>query len=360
MPAPKLQRWIDLLAALLRRTQTVPFEQLVEEVPGYLNAPSLVARRRTFERDKDELRAFGIPIETTRDSSDNVTGYLLRRASFYLPYLSLLHQGRSSKPRRIDRYGYQTLPELSFEPEQLESVVQAARRVSRLGDVGLADLATSAVRKLAFDLPVDAGLSSPRSDGIPEPSGAPVDSALLEVLDEALRAKKVVTVEYHAIGADARTTRELAPYGLFFLGHHWYLAAADGPAGPVKNFRVSRMQSVRMNELKPGTPDYEIPSAFRLRAHARSRQAWELGDSEVSEAIVELRGASGPVVAARRLGTAVEGSPTHRRFAIRRHETFARWLLSFGGEIVPVSPPALVDTYLALARATRRLYLEAR
>jgi proteasome accessory factor B len=150
--------------------------------------------------------------------------------------------------------------------------------------------------------------------------------------------------------------RDLAPYGLFFLGHHWYLAAADGAAGQVKNFRVSRMRSARVNGAKPGTPDYEIPESFRLRTHARSRQAWELGDSAAAEAVVEFRGKSGPVAAARRLGEPVEDAPDRRRFAVRRHDTFARWLLSFAGEIVPVSPPGLVAEYQELARRTLAVY----
>jgi hypothetical protein len=35
MKPPKLQRWIDLLAALLRHHFPVSFEQLVREVPAY-------------------------------------------------------------------------------------------------------------------------------------------------------------------------------------------------------------------------------------------------------------------------------------------------------------------------------------
>jgi predicted DNA-binding transcriptional regulator YafY len=47
-----------------------------------------------FERDKDELRAAGIPIETRtfRDAEGNdaVSGYHLSSRNFYLPYVRLL------------------------------------------------------------------------------------------------------------------------------------------------------------------------------------------------------------------------------------------------------------------------------
>ncbi len=74
----KLQRWVDLLAALLRRNAAASFEELVRDVPGYLKIKQKDSLRRSFERDKDELRAFGIPITTEEDSGEN-TGYRLRR-----------------------------------------------------------------------------------------------------------------------------------------------------------------------------------------------------------------------------------------------------------------------------------------
>jgi len=159
-----------------------------------------------------------------------------------------------------------------------------------------------------------------------------------------------VAVTYHAIGTGTISERRLAPYGLFFLNQHWYLAAREGDGGPVKNFRVSRIASARMNPSHPGTPDFAIPAGFNLREHARSRQAWELGDGAALTAVVAFHGASGAAHAARRLGEAVEGEPDRRRFSVRRLDTFARWLLSFGGEVTPVSPPELVAAYRQLAR----------
>lgn len=46
---------------------------------------------------------------------------------------------------------------------------------------------------------------------------------------------------------------------------------------------------------------------FRLREHAQSRAAWDLGDAEQQTAEVRFTGASGPVQAAMRDGEAVNG-----------------------------------------------------
>jgi hypothetical protein len=62
------------------------------------------------------------------------------------------------------------------------------------------------------------------------------------------------------------------------------------------------------------------------------------------------------VRAAAALGRPDDASPALRRFDVRRADSFARWLLAFAGEALPVSPPSLVDEYRALAERTRALY----
>jgi proteasome accessory factor B len=361
MNSPKLRRWIDLLAALLRRNYAVTLEELTREVPAYGTGAQKAALRRMFERDKDELRAFGIPIQTVPLDDGNESGYRLERKNFYLPYLSVIREGRRSTPRRVDHFGYRALTELTFEPDELDAVVQAASRVLRLGDPVLAAHARSALRKLAFDLPVDAMMvAEPRelfSFAAAMPSQAPTE--IFAVLDDALHRRKRVTVDYHTMGTDATTARELLPYGLFFLGHHWYLAARDADDGPVKNFRLNRINRAAVNPRNANSADYTIPADFRLRDHARSRQSWELGDGSVLEAIVAFPGTSGPAKAAQRLGEPVPGASDRRRFLVRRPDAFARWLQSFGGELVPVAPAELVTLCDDLARRTLDVYQAA-
>jgi len=158
------------------------------------------------------------------------------------------------------------------------------------------------------------------------------------------------------MGTDTSGRRTVEPYGLFFLNQHWYLAARSVGEDAVKNYRLSRIGGAEQHPARPGTPDYAIPPSFRLRDHARSRQAWELGDGDAIEAMVELRTGDGAAAAAARLGDAVAGRPDLRRFLVRRRDAFARWLLSFAGDVVPVSPPELVGEYRELARETLARY----
>lgn len=361
MPAasPKLRRWIDLLAALLRRHAPATLEELVPDVPGYRAAgrskAATEAVRRKFERDKDELRAYGIPIQTVKTAEQEVAGYRLPAMEFYLPYLSLA--GGSSRPEKITRYGYLSLPELAFEADELAAVAGAASRVRSLGIAGLAADVASALRKLACDLPVDAAEGTELRL---VPPRAAVDDAVFDALAFALEKRKRVTFDYFSMGSGASARRTVEPFGLFFLNQHWYLAARGPGEEAIKNYRLSRISRAAPAKTQIATADYAIPKGFRLEAHARSRHAWELGDGDAVEAIVEFRGAGGALTAARKLGDKVPGAPDLRAFQVRRLPNFARWLLALGGNAIPISPKPVVTAFRSLAKETLALYQGAR
>ena len=354
----KLQRWTDLLAALLVRRFPASFDELARDVPAYGGKKkSDASLMRMFERDKDELRAFGIPIETVTNDEGETLGYKLSSKEFYLPYLALAELGRViSKPRKVDKFGYQALSTLTFEPDEVSALSSAIARVRELGDPALTLDAESVRRKLAFDLP---GEMLEPSDGtsriLPRSQPAP---EVFDQLNDALLRRKRVSFVYHGAAGNSTTERNVEPYGLFFLSSNWYLAARDTEKNDVRNFRLSRIEAVLVNSKRSQSPDYSIPDDFSLREHARSRHAWELGDGDLIEAVVRFPRRTGASFSAARLGESIPGEQGLRRFRIRRQDAFARWLLSFGGDAIPVSPPDLVDEYRRQLNSTLSLYAE--
>jgi proteasome accessory factor B len=357
----KLQRWIDLIAVLLTHKYGMTFEQLRTEVPGYAGAAKRESVARTFERDKDELRALGVPIETLAPAEDDEGGqqrYRVEPRELYLPYLMIAGGGARSSARARDdarrlRPGYRSVPSLSFEPDEYTALAHGAERAAALDDVTVAHDAIGALRKLAFDLPIDSALSvAPETSLTPN---EPATAQRLRPLGEALLRLKRVSFTYHSMARNVTQQRTVEPYGLFFLSRHWYLAARDVESGTLRNFRVSRMSEIGVNSKQPQSHDYTIPGDFRLSDHAVDRRAWEIGDGDAREMIVEFRGDSGATAAAVKLGRA-GSAPRVRAFSVRRMDTFCRWLLSFAGEAVPVSPPELVDEFRALVRATLAAY----
>ena len=152
--APKFQRWVDLIAALLAHHTPITFETIEREVPGY-TGKSLATQKRMFERDKRELRALGVPIQSIGEEGSEESAYRMGKTNFYLPYLAVSTPRGLSKPRMVDRYGYRALTTLAFEPDELEVVAEGAACARALGDPMLVADVDSAIRKLAFDLPLD-------------------------------------------------------------------------------------------------------------------------------------------------------------------------------------------------------------
>jgi proteasome accessory factor B len=360
MSNTKVQRWIDLLAALLAHRMPVTFVELAKDIPAYLADGSVAdgqpsaTLKRMFERDKAELLEQGVPILSIGEDGSEESSYQLRTRDFYLPYLGIVSARGIERPATVDRYGYRSLETLAFEPDELEAIVEAAKRVALVGDPALTDDARSALRKLAFDLPL--GATDGSADEMLVPPMHRADPRVLATLGDALFHRKRVTFQYHSMGAEKGTERSAEPYGLFFLNGHWYLAARDIRKDALRNFRVSRVAKVRVNATKPETSDYEIPESFSLREHARSRQAWEIGDGDAYEAVVEFNGDTGAAIAAAAIGRPDETSPALRRFDVRRTDSFARWLLVLAGEAKPVAPPALVEEYANVVHQTRTLY----
>lgn len=353
MAGTRLQRWMDLLAALLRRRYPVTFDDLRRDVPAY-NSGSRETVRRMFERDKDDLRQFGVPIETAMEDGD-VKGYRLRGRDFYMPYLSVVDAERRAEPRTVDRDGFRALERLAFTADELAVIADGARQVLALGDEHLAGEARSALRKLAVDLPMDGVEEASARLAIVPPTAA-ADDRILDELAAALERRKQVTFDYASVATGASARRTVEPLGLFFLSHHWYLAACEPGEELIKNFRVSRMSGARVNASRPGTPDFDRPAGFDLREHARQRNTWEMGDGNWVDAVVAFAGGSGAADAAARLGVEVPGEPGRRSFQVRRLDAFVRWLLPLSGHVTPVSPPELVDAWNQATHDTLALY----
>jgi len=356
---PKLQRWTDLLAALLRRAYPADFETLRPEVGAYAaHTAGPAALMRMFERDKDELRALGVPIETVNDVDGNHGSYRLASKHFYLPFLQLAYEGNrpAPAPRRPRGPGYQALQVLAFEPDELDAIARAAHRVAALGDPALAHEALTALRKLAHDLPLsDEPDRAERvvTDGAPDP-------ALLDALGDALHRRKSVRFTYRSMHRDETAARDVDPWGLAFLSGHWYLIGRDHAADQLRQFRVSRISAPEVNRANEQSRDFAVPTDFDLATHVQSKQAWELGDAEVREVIVRFTVATGVTLPAMQLGHEVDGDCTRRRFRVRRPDTFALWILGFAGDARIESPAELAAQVRTLAGHTLARYGAAR
>src|SRR3954468_16164515 len=81
---------MNLVIALLSTRTFITAERIRDTVSGYSESPSDEAFSRMFERDKNELRDLGIPLETGRVSSlDPTEGYKINQDAYALAPVEL-------------------------------------------------------------------------------------------------------------------------------------------------------------------------------------------------------------------------------------------------------------------------------
>jgi proteasome accessory factor B len=88
MSRRKTERLLGLVVCLLSSERYLTATQIRDAVPGY--PESFDAFKRMFERDKEELRELGIPLETGSNSAaEEEAGYRIPRQAYVLPEIRL-------------------------------------------------------------------------------------------------------------------------------------------------------------------------------------------------------------------------------------------------------------------------------
>lgn len=301
----RLERLLNLVAALLDAGRPLPRSEIQRRVPGYGEGES---GRRAFERDKDALRMMGIPVvlePLDREHADLGEGY------------------------RIPPEQYQ-LADPHLMPDELAALHLAASTV-RLGAASASG-------------PGDAGTAIWKLGGATgeAAAGAPIaalpGSEHLPVLFAALGERRTVRFGYRA------AERVVDPHRLSYSGGHWYLIGHDHDRGEVRNFRLDRMDAA------PATGPagaFERPAGSPPPPPA----PWRMGDEDEVEALLlvdadqaawaDARVGAGAVRERRPDGSVVLALSVTNRAAFR---TFA---LGFLDHAEVLGPPELRAEMLA-------------
>jgi proteasome accessory factor B len=317
MTAGKSERLLNLLIMLLMTTRPVTKERIREIL--YPEA-SVDGFEKMFERDKDELRSLGVPVEVDQIDSffEDEPGYRIRRDELELPDIEL------------------TADEAA--------VVGLATKVWQ--HAKLATATTDAVRKLAA-LGVDVDLSG--LDIVEPALGA--DEPSFDDFWEATQARQAVTFDYRKPDAETADTRHLQPWGVARSSGRWYVVGFDTDRAAERIFRLSRVVGKARRVGRTGA--YDVPPGTDVNEVAR-RLAPTHRDQDV--VLLVRKGAGGPL---RRDATAVtEGVPGpaggidqaavwDRVELVRTDLGLADELLTYGADVVVESPPSLRDQVVA-------------
>lgn len=330
----KAERLLDLAALLLRASEPVSWREIQEQFPEDYGGASGEAAIRKFERDKAELLELGIPVRWASGDEDQGAGYLVDKEDFYLP-------------------------DLKLPPEDLALLYVAGSAALAQGAFPYARDLAHAMNKLSFaarapgasEVAAGAALRLSAADG--DAAHGPDLAQKLELLSQAVAAKKKVHLVYAGAERASRTERDVDPYGLYQRGGAWFLAAWCRLRKDLRSFHLARIITLEVNPAAPRTPDFEVRKGFSLAEVAR-REPWEFRVHAPVRARVRLEPPASPEVresfgaSARWLdGDVVE-------LEVTNDEALVRHVLSLGDGAEILAPRALRERARTILRSLAR------
>ncbi len=311
MADSKTERLLQVVLCLTQSRRYVTKDQLRLAIPDYSACPTTDAFERMFERDKNELRELGVPLETGAPGVvDDDPGY------------------------RIDRDAY-ALPPLRLTRDEMTALALAAR-VWR--EPGPANAAARALLKLQADGAATVGAAElPAIE--PRLSGG---EAAFEPLTTALSARRRVRFRYQGARDSEPRERRLQPWGVVSRRGRWYVVGHDLDRDDIRVFRLSRIAGEVVAEGPPGS--YDVPPDIDLRSQVDTFDAAR----PTRTATLRVRHGAGHGLRRRasdRPGSAPGADDGFDVLAVPFGDSWAlaEEVASYGAAVVVVDPPELRD-----------------
>lgn len=311
MTQQKSERIMNLAICLLMSRRFVEKAHIREVVEGYHDLTD-AAFERTFERDKDELRRMGVPVETGSNDPlfPDEVGYRILRKDFELPPIEFTPAETAA---------------LGLAASVWESATQAGQTVSALAKLRAAGVDPDPSRLAAL---------SP-SVGAREPAFAGIWAAYAE--------RAPISFGYRG------ETRRVEPWAMTYRRGAWYLLGHDRGREAPRVFKVARVDGLATRIGKPGS--YRLPADLDVATAWRSLEPASRDES----ALLALR--DGRADDLRRAGSpepAADGVPPGYRayrVAYARPGDFAAELCARGADVLVLAPDALRGAVVAQLEA---------
>src|ERR1700752_1175607 len=315
---------MNLVIALLSTRTYIPAERIRRVVAGYADCPTDEAFSRMFERDKNELRDLGIPLETGHLSSfDSAEGYRIKREASALPDISLTADEAAAVAVAVQLW----------QSPELITATQGA----------LLKLRAAGVDIDAVDTPVSIASAS----AMPGIRGS---EWVLPILLSAIDSGQAVQFQHRSSRIEPYSIRTVEPWGVVTDRGRWYLVGKDRDRDAVRTFRLSRIGA----EVTPIGP----VGAVRKPDDVDLRDIVAKGVGEAaSGGGARVWVADDRAAALRRGGTVIERMTLGGRAGdvvaidIGPLDRLAPEVAGYGADAVVLEPESLRDEVLARLRA---------
>jgi proteasome accessory factor B len=305
MTQQKSERIMNLAICLLMSRRYVDKARIREVVEGYHGLGD-AAFERTFERDKDELRGLGVPVETGSNDvffPDEV-GYRIDRKDFELPAIEFTPAETAA---------------LGLAATVWESAIQAGQTTSALAKLRAAGVDPDPSRLAALAPTI----------GAREPAFASIWAAYVE--------RAPISFSYKG------EPRRVEPWAMSSRRGAWYLLGRDRDKSETRMFKLSRVDAPATRIGKPGS--YQIPEAVDPdAAWARLEPA---GADET--AVVAIRPGRATGLRRRATAAAVAAPHGYEAFSVSyaRVGDFVGELCAHGADVLVLGPAELRAAVIA-------------
>jgi proteasome accessory factor B len=319
----KVERLVNLVIALLSTRGYITAEKIRSSVAGYADSPSEEAFSRMFERDKNELRDLGIPLETGKVSSfDPVEGY------------------------RINREAY-ALPAVELTPDEAAAVAVATQLWESPELITATQGALLKLRAAGVDVDPDAPVAIASPAGV---AGLRGSEDVLGPLLSAIDSGQAVQFPHRPSRTEPYTVRTVEPWGVVTERGRWYLVGHDRDRDATRVFRLSRIGE----EVTPIGPVGGVtpPDGVDLRAIVTEA----VGETP-SGVQAQIWVADGRATALRRAGTSLGPWQLAGRdgevieIDLGSTDRLAREITGYGSDAVVLEPSSLREEVLGRLRA---------
>jgi proteasome accessory factor B len=305
---PVEERLFSLVLALLATETGLTKNEILSTVQGYsqsyLSGGNNANLERKFERDKDDIRELGVPLETVQDPGDPGNNQRLRY--------------------RIPRGAYELPLDVSFSPEET-TLLNLAAMVWREGSLS-AESRRALLKLRSLGVTADEPVIgyAPR---------VRVRDAAFEPLSTALAKHVFVRFGYLKPGELEARSRDVAPLALVQYQGRWHLSAEEKATGLRKTFLLSRITTTVSLTTTTFTPPAGNQSEMALR---ELEEVWN-----AHTAVVEVdEGSDAETRLGKRRGTRLL-SPGVLELHYSDINIVADELAGFGPEVLVQSPPEL-------------------
>lgn len=210
------ERLFSLVLALLASHTGLTRREILETVQGYRQqfnrSGGNASLERQFERDKDDIRDLGVPLEVIDDPADSGNNQAMRY--------------------RISKGAYDLPAHITFSAEEV-TLLSLAAMVWREGSLSAdSRRAITKLRSLGIESNEPVLGYAPRLR---------VRETAFDPLNQALERHQIVTFNYLKSGEAEPSTRTVAPLALVQHDGRWHMNGLDSVSDQVRTFLLSRI-----------------------------------------------------------------------------------------------------------------------